>query len=121
MTTAYILLAVQLVLAAWLIYVANQLRKARRQYVELRNKNADLIDDNRAKAEALQKLVEAVESVFTYDLDYTLTIIDELSEKQFFEESMTLLDPDAIDRVTDWSNIEVLCKYLEAAKDAANT
>ena len=87
---------------------------------DLRNKNADLIDDNRAKAEALQKLVDASEALLNHDVYHTAETLNELLESGFFEQH-TLLDANAVDAATDWFTLERFLERLEAARVAAST
>lgn len=87
---------------------------------DLRNKNADLIDDNRAKAKALQKLVDASEALLVNDLHHTAETLEELLESGFFKKH-TLFDTDAVDEVTDWFTLERFLEHLEDARVAAKT
>jgi len=85
-----------------------------------RHHNIDLIDNNRAKAEALQNLISSVEALLAHDIDHTLDTLVELDEKQFFAHH-TLLDANAVDAITDWSTLESMIEQLEVARREATT
>jgi hypothetical protein len=123
MTTALLILAMLIssyMLIRTILFQEYYLRIRDNRILDLRNKNADLIDDNRAKAEALQNLIESAEALLNHDLYHTAETINELLENGFFEHS-TLLDANAVDAVTDWSTLERFLERLEAARKAAQT
>jgi hypothetical protein len=120
MLTAYILLGVIIVLAVCLLVVGGCTKQRAERIADLRNKNADLIDDNRVKAEALQKLVDASEALLNHDVYHTAETLNELLESGFFE-THTLLDANAVDAATDWFTLERFLERLEAAREAAQT
>ena len=115
-----ILLAIEIILSALLIYIANELRKVRKAHVTLLDKNVCLIADNHDKAEALQNLIGSSEALLSHDLEHTAATIEELLEKGFFEHS-TLLDANAVDAATDWFTLERFLEHLEAARIVAKT